>query len=425
MGAAPSGLGAPAGGAGGGGDGDGGRKGPGQVCHPCPSEELMWTAGTSLGHHEAGGFGGTHSVGTPWHPRNHILGPSPPVPEPVSTVCQHVSYKIREHGICSQPGVGWALCRARVVGEWRPRVRCVHVLARWRNLVWKKGLCRRHQAKDLEMGPLWTRVALSPLTGVLTRDGRGDTQTQRSHVKTEAKTGRTWPQAQGCPEPRELEEAGGTLPGASGGSAALRHLNLGLGVWPQNWERTHFCSFQSKVCGPLSQQPQDPHTAGTPEGGPCPREKRLQRPRGVKPGRRHRTQRRERAEQPPRRQGLASRWRARETLNRKSVGSRNVELPADGLASSRRQAPCGHHVPARQVLGQASQATRDPTDPTAWRAGWGPGRAGGAGKPTAGPGGAEGPAGKGRCLGLTAGRGGTVSPAGRKASPAPKQPAQV
>lgn len=43
-------------------------------------------------------------------------------------------------------------------------------------------------------------------------------------------------------------------------------------------------------------------------------------------------------------------WRARETLNRKSVSSRNVELPADGLASPRRQAPCGHHVPARQVL---------------------------------------------------------------------------
>lgn len=59
---------------------------------------------------------------------------------------------------------------------------------------------------------------------------------------------------------------------------------------------------------------------------------------------------------------------------------------------------------------QASQ------EPTAWRAGRGPG------KPTAGPGRAEGPAGKGRCLGLTAGRWGTASPAGREASPTPKQP---
>ena len=48
------------------------------------------------------------------------------------------------------------------------------------------------------------RVALSTMTGVLMRDRRGETQTQRrSHVEMEAETSRTWPHAQGHLEPPE------------------------------------------------------------------------------------------------------------------------------------------------------------------------------------------------------------------------------
>lgn len=67
----------------------------------------------------------------------------------------------------------------------------------------------------------WTRVALHPVTGVLIRD-ETETQTQRGcHVELEAETGGTRPRAQAAWSPRRLEEAGGTLRGARGGSAAV------------------------------------------------------------------------------------------------------------------------------------------------------------------------------------------------------------
>lgn len=43
----------------------------------------------------------------------------------------------------------------------------------------------------------WVRVALNPGTGGLTRDGRAEPQTQRSHGEMEAETGGPWPHAQG------------------------------------------------------------------------------------------------------------------------------------------------------------------------------------------------------------------------------------
>ena len=49
---------------------------------------------------------------------------------------------------------------------------------------------------------------------------------RRSHVETEAETGRMQPPAQGRLEPLELEEAGRPLPGACGGSTTLLHLGL-------------------------------------------------------------------------------------------------------------------------------------------------------------------------------------------------------
>ena len=53
----------------------------------------------------------------------------------------------------------------------------------------------------------------SALIGVLLRDSRGETQTQRrSPVKTEAEMGGVRPQAQGRLEAQKLEEAGRTLP---------------------------------------------------------------------------------------------------------------------------------------------------------------------------------------------------------------------
>ena len=58
--------------------------------------------------------------------------------------------------------------------------------------------------KDLELTPLWMRVALNPMTGVLIRD-REEIETQkRSHVRTEAEMGggvmATSPGTPGAPE---------------------------------------------------------------------------------------------------------------------------------------------------------------------------------------------------------------------------------
>ena len=59
----------------------------------------------------------------------------------------------------------------------------------------------------------WMTVTLNPMTGVFTKDKRGETQTQRrSHTQTEAEMRGTWPKAQGCLEPQKLEEVGRTLP---------------------------------------------------------------------------------------------------------------------------------------------------------------------------------------------------------------------
>lgn len=58
-------------------------------------------------------------------------------------------------------------------------------------------------------------------------DSRPGLQTRRrSHMQMEAETGGTWPPARGLQEPPELEEAGGTLPGAGGGSTAPGPLDL-------------------------------------------------------------------------------------------------------------------------------------------------------------------------------------------------------
>lgn len=45
-------------------------------------------------------------------------------------------------------------------------------------------------------------------------------------MKMEAEMREIWSQAQGHLEPQKWEEAGRTLPGASGGSVALGHLDL-------------------------------------------------------------------------------------------------------------------------------------------------------------------------------------------------------
>ena len=59
----------------------------------------------------------------------------------------------------------------------------------------------------------WSGGALNPVTSVLRRSQRGETQTQgRSHVKTEAEMGGTRSQAQGRLGHQKLEEAGRTLP---------------------------------------------------------------------------------------------------------------------------------------------------------------------------------------------------------------------
>lgn len=47
----------------------------------------------------------------------------------------------------------------------------------------------------------------------------------------------------GRPEPQELDEAGGLVPGASGGSMALRHL--GFRLLASRISREHICSFKS------------------------------------------------------------------------------------------------------------------------------------------------------------------------------------
>ena len=64
--------------------------------------------------------------------------------------------------------------------------------------------------------------------------------------------------------PRELDEAGRTLPRSSGGSPALPHLDLRLG--PPGWEGGDSCCFKPPVCAVLVQRPRDAPTAGEGRG---------------------------------------------------------------------------------------------------------------------------------------------------------------
>ena len=91
------------------------------------------------------------------------------------------------------------------------------------------------------MGPLWTRVALSPATGVLEKDRREETQTQRrGHVQMEAETGASWPRAQGPLAPWETEAAGGTLLGPPKGAQSCTSF-ISDGALAQSGRRTRFC----------------------------------------------------------------------------------------------------------------------------------------------------------------------------------------
>lgn len=60
-------------------------------------------------------------------------------------------------------------------------------------------------------------MGLNPMTGVLKRDRRGETQTQRGHVEPEVELGGTQPHAQGCLESPETtggrKGRGPALPG--------------------------------------------------------------------------------------------------------------------------------------------------------------------------------------------------------------------
>ena len=101
-------------------------------------------------------------------------------------------------------------------------------------------------------------MALNPVTGVLMRDRRGETQTHsRSHVKAEAEMGGAWPEAQGRLEPQKLEEAGRTLPWSlrRAPSPALPGSEWSCHVWISN-----FWSFVA--AGTVTQI--HPHTQSDP-----------------------------------------------------------------------------------------------------------------------------------------------------------------
>jgi len=61
-------------------------------------------------------------------------------------------------------------------GDPPKRYVCVLTLITWEyDLIWKKGLCRCHEVKDLMMSSFWiSQVALNPVTDVPIRGRRGE-----------------------------------------------------------------------------------------------------------------------------------------------------------------------------------------------------------------------------------------------------------
>lgn len=136
------------------------------------------------------------------------------------------------------------------------------------------------------MGPLWTGVALSPATGVLAKDRREETQTQRrGRVQTEAETGASWPRAQGPLAPREMEAAGGTLLGPPEGAQSCASF-VSDGALAQSGRRTRFRCC-SQAYGHLLQQPwilAHWGDQGAGEGVPAPEKSACRGPSGEAPG---------------------------------------------------------------------------------------------------------------------------------------------
>ena len=136
------------------------------------------------------------------------------------------------------------------------------------------------------MGPLWTRVALSPATGVLEKDRREETQTQRrGHVQMEAETGASWPRAQGPLAPWETEAAGGTLLGPPKGAQSCTSF-ISDGALAQSGRRTRFCCC-SQAYRHLLQQPWTLthwRDRGAGEGVPVPEKSACGGPSAEAPG---------------------------------------------------------------------------------------------------------------------------------------------
>lgn len=93
-------------------------------------------------------------------------------------------------------------------------------------LIWKEGLCRFNEGKDLETRSAWIRVGRNPMPSSLTRDSREKMLREEGLGTTEAEMGVMHPQAKDCRQPPGAGREGGhglSLT-ASRRNQPLRHL---------------------------------------------------------------------------------------------------------------------------------------------------------------------------------------------------------